>query len=241
MGKIESDSDEFKLPTGIARADFQRLELFPLFSGLSPNDLCKLLSTSSIRRYPDPTTLFLEGEPADRFFVVMDGKVKLFRLCEDGREAVISVISPGESFVEAAILDNDTFPVGAATISDARLLVVRTESLLRQINESPNLAINMLGVMARRMRGNVTLLHKLSVMSTAERLADFLIDLAETDNNKANITLPMNKSLIAAELGMQPETFSRALVKLKSVGVKNIGLDVMIEDMSALKAMVIRV
>lgn len=53
-----------------------------------------------------------------------------------------------------------------------------------------------------------------------ERLADFLIDLANTDNSKASITLPIDKSLIAAELGMQPETFSRALVKLKSVGVK---------------------
>lgn len=238
MGEIESNPDGFELRTGITQHDFRRLELLPLFSGLQPNDLRKLLSTSSIRRYPEHTTLFLEGEPADRFFVVMDGGVKLFRLCENGHEVVISMASPGESFAEAAVFDGQTFTNCAVSIADTRLLAVSAKSLLLQLKKSTDLAINMLGVMSRQLHGNFELLHKLSSMSTKERLADFLINLADTDNSKASITLPTEKHLIAAQLGMQPETFSRALAKLESVGVKSSGHDVMIEDMCALKAMV---
>ena len=212
MGQMTKNVDDFELRTGITRDDIRRLGQVHLFSGLIPDDLRKLLATSSIRRYPDHTTLFMEGDAADRFFIVMDGWVKLFRLSENGQEVVISVSSPGESFAEAAIFDNHTFPVSAVAITDVRLLVVSAECLIRELSENMNFTFNMLASMSRQMRRNVTKLHQ--------------------------ITLPLDKSLIAARLGMQPETFSRALAKLKTVGVQSVGHDVVIKDLDALRAMV---
>lgn len=238
MGQASRSLDDFELRTGITRDDIRRLGSVHLFSGLAPDDLRSLLETSSIRRYPDNTTLFMEGEDADRFYVVMDGWAKLFRLSENGQEVVISVSSPGESFAEAAIFDSSVFPVCASAITDVRLLVVGAESLMRQISENNQLAFNMLGSMSKQMRKNVTKLHQMCSMSSTERLADFLIGLTTAVNGTATITLPLDKSLIAARLGMQPETFSRALAKLKSVGVKSAGHDVVIEDMEALRALV---
>jgi CRP-like cAMP-binding protein len=69
-------------------------------------------------------------------------------------------------------------------------------------------------------------------------LADFLLSLSNSVNGTATITLPLDKSLIAARLGMQPETFSRALAKLKTVGVHSAGHDVVIKDLDALRAMI---
>lgn len=238
MGEASRNLDDFELRTGISRDDIRRLGQVSLFSGLGPDDLRNLLATSSIRRYPDNTILFMEGEVADRFYVVMDGWVKLFRLSENGQEVVISVSSPGESFAEAAIFDSHIFPVCASAITDVRLLVVGAESLLRQLSENNQLAFNMLGSMSRQMRRNVTKLHQMCSMSSTERLADFLIGLTDSKDTTASITLPLDKSLIAARLGMQPETFSRALAKLKSVGVKSVGHDVLIQDLDALRAMV---
>jgi len=238
MGQMTKDVSDFELRTGITRDDICRLGQVHLFSGLVPDDLRKLLATSSIRRYPDHTTLFMEGDPADRFFVVMDGWVKLFRLSENGQEVVISVSSPGESFAEAAIFDNNTFPVSAVAITDVRLLVVSAESLMRQLSENMDFTFNMLASMSRQMRRNVIKLHQMCSMSSTERLADFLIDLSNSHNGTARITLPLDKSLIAARLGMQPETFSRALAKLKTVGVQSVGHDVEIKDLNALRAMV---
>ena len=238
MGQMTKDVDDFELRTGITREDIRRLGQVHLFSGLVPDDLRKLLATSSIRRYPDHTTLFMEGDAADRFFIVMDGWVKLFRLSENGQEVVISVSSPGESFAEAAIFDSHIFPVSAVAITDVRLLVVSAESLMRQLSENMNFTFNMLASMSRQMRRNVTKLHQMCSMSSTERLADFLINLSNSHNGTARITLPLDKSLIAARLGMQPETFSRALAKLKSVGVQSVGHDVVIKDLDALRAMV---
>jgi len=238
MGQMTKDAGDFELRTGITREDIRRLGQVHLFSGLVPEDLRKLLVTSSIRRYPDHTTLFMEGDPADRFFVVMDGWVKLFRLSENGQEVVISVSSPGESFAEAAIFDSNTFPVSAVAITDVRLLVISAESLMRQLSENMDFTFNMLASMSRQMRRNVTKLHQMCSMSSTERLADFLIGLSNSHNGTARITLPLDKSLIAARLGMQPETFSRALAKLKTVGVQSVGHDVEIKDLNALRAMV---
>lgn len=234
MDESKCGLDDFELRTGISRDDIRRLGKVHLFSGLAPDDLRKLLATSSIRRYPDATTLFMEGDDADRFYIVMDGWVKLFRLSDNGQEVVISVSSPGESFAEAAIFDNNVFPVCASAITDVRLLVVGADSLLRQLSENTQFAFNMLGSMSRHLRRNVTKLHQMCSMSSTERLADFLLELSNAQGGAATLKLPLDKSLIAARLGMQPETFSRALAKLKKVGVESVGHDVVINDMGAL-------
>jgi len=235
MGEHERNRDAFTLRTGITPADLNVLSRVPLFAGLAPDDMRKLLASSSIRRYPDQTTLFVEGDPADRFFVVMDGWVKLYRLCEDGHEVVISVVSPGESFAEAAIFDSKTFPVNAVAITDTRLLVVGAEALLRELRDNMDFTFNMLGTLSRHLRGNITTLHQISAMSSTERLAGFLLGLCRVVEGEAKIRLPLDKSLIAARLGMQPETFSRALAKLKKEGVTNSGHDVIISDVASLR------
>ena len=235
MGEIERNRDAFTLRTGITPSDLNILSRVPMFAGLVPDDMRKLLASSSIRRYPDLTTLFLEGESADRFFVVMDGWAKLYRLCEDGHEVVISVVSPGESFAEAAIFDNKIYPVSAAAITDARLLVVGAEALLRELRDNMDFTFNMLGAMSRHLRCSITMLHQLSAMSSTERLAEFLLGLCRVREGEAKITLPLDKSLIAARLGMQPETFSRALAKLKKEGVSNSGHDVIIDNVATLR------
>ncbi len=143
-----------------------RLGKVPLFAGLAPTDLRKLLLSSSIRDYPNQTTLFAEGEDAQRFFILLDGWVKLSRLCEDGKEVVISVVSPGESFAEAAIFDSNIYPVNAMTISDARLLVISAQSMMYELRENMDLTFNMLASMSRQMRCNITALHQLSAMSS---------------------------------------------------------------------------
>ncbi|MCR4378126.1 MAG: Crp/Fnr family transcriptional regulator [Rhodospirillales bacterium] len=233
MGGREQEA--FTLRTGITPGDIRRLGKVPLFTGFIPDDLRKLLATSSIRHYPDQTTLFMEGEPAQRFFVVMEGWIKLYRLCEDGHEVVISVVSPGESFAEAAIFDNRVYPVSSMTITDTRLLVVSAEAMLRELHDNMSFTFNMLSSMSRHLRKSITLVHQLSALSSTERLADFLLSLCDAVQGEVCLTLPHDKSLIAARLGMQPETFSRALAKLKAAGVSNSGHDVVIQNIDALR------
>lgn len=221
--------------TGIRQAEMEVLRRLPLFSGLSPDGMRTLLQHATVRMYPANNILFLHGDPADQFFVLFDGWVKLFRETEDGKESVIAVVTKGESFAEAAIFDQTTFPVTAATVSQSRLMIIPASSFLGRIREDGGLALNILAAMSRRNRQLVRRLEQMTVRSSLERLAVFLLDLCGPQNGACEIHLPHDKSLVAARLGMQPETLSRSLAKLRNIGIETSADGMMIPDVVALR------
>lgn len=206
----------------------------PLFAGLPRDQLLLLLVDASVRLYPRGAVLFLQDEPATRFYVLFEGWVKLFRQTPDGQESVIAVFTRGESFAEAAMLEHGVFPVSAAVVEDARLLVIPAERFLARIRERGELALNILASMSRHLRRLVQQVEQLTVKSAAERLAGFLYRLCPKEPGPVVIRLPFDKSLVAGRLGMQPETLSRALARLRRIGVKTHGLEVTIPDVGTL-------
>jgi CRP-like cAMP-binding protein len=94
--------------------------------------------------------------------------------------------------------------------------------------------------MSLHLRRLVQQIEHLTVRSSTERLADFLVKLADNRNERAILRLPYDKGLIAARLGMQPETLSRALAKLRPLGVETKGSRVTIRDVDALRRHCVR-
>ena len=221
--------------TRLTPEEEQLLARLPLFHGMGPEAIATLLSGARIKFVPRSTVLFLQGEKAENFFVVFDGWVKLSRVTEDGDESVIGVFARGESFAEAAIFDKLDYPVNAVAAVDSRLLVIPAESFLGQLRHNPSYALNIMASMSRHLRQLVQQIEQLSVRSAAERLAGFLARLAPQEQGAAVVILPLEKSLIAGRLGMQPETFSRALAKLGKRGVRCRGNMVEIDDLKALR------
>lgn len=232
---IVTDVDKFSRRTGIQEEDFLMLRRLPVFSSVPVEKLYQLLSSSVVRRYTPGTILFLRGDLADHFYVLFDGWVKLFRETEDGHESVIHVIAAGESFAEAAIFDQSTFPVSGAAVSDVRLLSVPGGPFLKQIQEDGEIALNIMSAMARKNRQLVNKLEQLTVKSSTERVAMFLADMCHATDGGCEILLPHDKSLIAARLGMQPETLSRSLAKLRKIGVATKSEQVTVEDVNVLR------
>lgn len=229
------NADLFLRRTGITASDLPILRRLPIFSGLREDGLRALLQHSTVRSFPSNTILFLHGDPADRFFVLFDGWVKLFRETEDGKESVIAVVARGESFAEAAIFDQTTYPVIAATVTPSRLLTIPSATFLSGIKNDGNLALNILAAMSRRNRQLVQRLEQMTVRSSVERLAVFLMDLCDSAEEACEIHLPHDKSLIAARLGMQPETLSRSLAKLRALGIETHADGVTVPDINALR------
>lgn len=228
-------ADRFFRRTGLTAEDEALLARLPLFDGLSGSALRDLLADAWVQGFTRNASLFLQGDPAERFYVVLEGWVKLFRCTEQGEETVLAVFAAGESFAEAAIFDKAVYPVSATVVEDSRLVVIPSGPFLRQFQAHSEYALKMMAAMSRHLHRLVMQVERLTLRSSTERLAEYLVRLCPRQSGAVVVDLPMGKALIAGRLGMQPETLSRSLAKLRSLGVVSNGTQVSIADVAALK------
>lgn len=226
-----------------SRLSLVELELVrraPVFAGLSPPALAPLLEGALAKSFQRHAVLFLQGEPASRFFVVLEGWVRLYRQTPQGQEVTIAVFGRGDSFAEAVVLQMMPFPVSAQVVADSRLLVIPADSFMRHLRASTELCFKVMAAMTHRLRDLVFQLENVSSRSTVQRLASFILRLCDGQSGGCHIALPLDKNLIAARLGMQPETLSRGLAKLREAGVETDGHVLKVHDTAQLRRLVAR-
>jgi CRP-like cAMP-binding protein len=199
--------------------DWQIVRSTPLFGSIPQETTQSIIGNQAVRFYEKDTQLFQQGEVATGFFLILDGWVKLYRLTPDGGEAVVGVFKRGETFAEAAIFLGGRYPVSAEVVTPSRLLRFDGESLRRRIREQPDLALSMLASASYHLKALVEQIEKIKLLSAPQRAADFLVDLSPINEGSVTIELPYEKTLIANRLGMKPESLSRALAKLRPLGV----------------------
>ena len=179
-----------------------------------------ILSQTEIRTFDRGTTIFLQGEPAENVYIVLDGWVKLFRISQSGAEAVVAVFTKGQSFGEAAAFQNEVYPVAAEAVTDCRVMPVRAGLVLGMMKTHPELCTAMLASTFRHLHALVAQVEQLKAHTGSQRVAEFLLDLCPVEEGGCAVTLPYDKVLIAGRLGMKPESLSRSFARLKEVGVK---------------------
>lgn len=236
-GNATVDQEQFHRRTGISDEDMETIARASVFSSVTPSDLRKLLLDSAVQEFPRGALLFIHRDPAIRFYVVLDGWVKVFRETIDGRETVLHVFGTGESFAEAAIFKPDGYPANAAACVDSRVLGIPTASFKRFMAENPLISESFMASMTEKLRLLTRQVEQLTARSATERLAGFLLGLCHDDAATAVVRLPLEKAVIAARLGMQPETFSRSIYKLQTVGVRIEGNSISIPDIYALRCL----
>ncbi len=222
---------------GLSGEDVECLRAMPLFSGLTAQQLDALLADAAVRNYSRHSVLFVQGDVADRLFVVLDGWVRVMRTTREGGEITIHIFGRGESLAEAAILQLGRYPVTGEAVEASRLLVIPAAGFLARLRQDSDLCFNIMASLARRLHGFIQQLEQLSARSSTERLALMLVGLCPRQRGSCIVELPLDKTLIAARLGMQPETLSRCLARLRKVGVQTKGHRVIIEDVTRLRAL----
>jgi len=178
-----------------------------------------VLASARLRTIDRGATVFLQGERASAIYIVAEGWVKLYRIAPNGAEAVVGVFTKGSSFGEAVAFRHDTYPVSAEAVTDCSLIRIEADSLLRQIRESPEVAISILSATFVHLNSLVVQVEALKAQTGAQRIAEFLLELAPCPAGACEVTLPYDKVLIAGRLGMKPESLSRAFAKLRDYGV----------------------
>ncbi|MBX6422704.1 Crp/Fnr family transcriptional regulator [Thermosulfurimonas sp. F29] len=188
-----------------------------LFRGLPEQDLLRLAEIALPRRYGKGEVIFSAGEEARGFYLVAEGMVKIYRLSSRGRQQILHVFGPGEVFAEAALFSGSRYPAWAETLAPSVVLFFPRQSFLDLVRRRPELALNMLAVLSLRLRSLAALVDSLSLKEVPERLAAYLLYLAENHGPEFELEIP--KGELAALLGTVPETLSRVLSRLSEEGL----------------------
>lgn len=206
----------------------------PLLRTIPPQIVDTLLATAKVQEFSRGATIFLQGERAKAVYVVVEGWVKLYRISPNGSEAVVSVFTKGASFGEGVAFRNDNYPVTAEAATDCRLISIPVDTILNLIRTSPEIAIAILSSAFMHLHSLVAQVEQLKARTGAQRLAEFLLDLAPCKEGACEVTLPYDKALIAGRLGLKPESLSRAFAKLREHGVTVKLNRAIIDDVEAL-------
>ena len=226
------------MPIGVKDGDLTTIHETPLFNGIDETTFDVILDDAVVHELTRGETVFLQGDKADAFYVVLDGWIKLFRLTPAGEEAIVNVFTRGQSFAEAAAFTGGRFPVSSEAVTDCRLLYIPVTRLFEKIKDAPEVGLALLASTSRHLHVLVQQIEQLKAHTGAQRVAEFLVELCPPADGKCTIVLPYDKALIAGRLGMKPESLSRAFQRLRDYGVKVASNKAEITDVTQLRRLV---
>ena len=207
-----------------------------LFQGLPESELTQLATIVEERKYSRREPIFFEGDAATGFYMVGQGQVKVFKMSLDGREQILHVFGPGEPFGEVPVFHGQPFPANATALVSSSLLYCPRQAFVDLLGAHPSLAMNMLAVLAKRLRRFATQVEHLSLKEVPGRLASHLLYLSREQHAPQTVTLNIPKGQLASLLGTTPETLSRIFAKLADEGIIQVrGRHIDILDREALQ------
>lgn len=213
-----------------------------LFADMEPAALARVAATMHAVRLRHGEPLFSQGQPANRFFFVCEGQIKLFRLSPDGAEKIIEIIESGQTFAEAVMFmgTRGRYPVNAQAILDARLWAFDQEPFLNLLEESSEASFALLASLSRRLHMLVNQIDSLTLQNATYRLVMYLLEHVPRDVLQSpEVELITPKSAIASRLAIQPETFSRILARLRQDGLIEVqGNHIRMRDLQGLRDLV---
>jgi CRP/FNR family transcriptional regulator len=214
----------------------QVLTASELFGGLPPEHLDEIEKLAIRKEYKRGDSIFFEGDPGIGFYMVATGKVKIFKMSFTGKEQILHIFGPGEPFGEVPVFHDQPFPANATALEKTSLLFFPRKDFVERIHSMPSLVMSMLAVLSMRLRTFATQIENLSLKEVPERLAGYLLYLAEEQGNTEKVELQISKGQLASLLGTIPETLSRIFAKMSAEGLIRVeGKNISLLDLKGLK------
>ena len=197
----------------------KRIASIPLFEGLSAQQQEELSMIVADQVFRRGQSIFSEGDDAIGFYVVVTGRVKIFKLSLEGKEQILHIFGPGEPFGEVPVFTGQHFPANAEAMEESRIFFFARDSFVALIKKTPSIALNMLAVLSVRLRRFTHLIDDLSLKEVPGRLSAYLLYLSEQEKGASDLELTITKSQLASLLGTVPETLSRIFDKMSRLGL----------------------
>jgi CRP-like cAMP-binding protein len=213
-----------------------RLSEFYMFSELQPAQIQKLANGTRLIEIFRGTYLFNRGDKAHGFYLLLDGQVKLGVISPQGDEKIIGLIQPGQSFGEAVLFLERSFPIYAQATLDSKVLLITREAIFDILDNDVTVVRRMLAGISARNRQLVNDIESISLQNSTQRLIGYLLQISTDSVNPGRVHLPANKVTIASMLNITPETLSRIMLRLHNAGLIEVnGKEIIITNVDGLR------
>lgn len=191
-----------------------------LFNGLEESSVQNLVASGMIQTFKSGTLLVQQGDMPEYVYLIIEGALKTFRMNDEGGEATIRMLRPGDVCMEAVLFMGGTSPINVQTLGRTKLLLLPYKSVVAQVFENAQFAINLLQIVTKHYKNAMHQIDALNIKSPLQRVGYYLLlKHIEAGHDSTEFTLPFQKQVIANYLGMTPETFSRTLKQIKELGI----------------------
>ena len=213
----------------------QELQNVHIFAHLDNKQLSRVEQHAVKKTIQAGELLFVQGDAATHFYVVVQGQIKLFRASPGGGEKIIEVVSAGGTFGEALMFNEASqYPVGTQALTTSVVICIDSRDFLQMLRQSTDTLLLMLGDLTLRLRGLLREIDELSQYSSISRIAAYLLRIKPPEQN--DFTLPVTKQVLASRLSVTPETLSRMIKQLAQKQIISIfGSKISILDEEALE------
>ncbi len=193
----------------------------PLFDRLNDAALERIAAGVSEINAPSGTLIFRRGDVCRGLYIVITGQVTLALQAAQGSEKVVELVGRGGVFGESAVLLDRPYLLTAATLADTRLAQVSKATVLAELERTPRFTRAMMESLSRRLRYLIGALESCMLRSGTERVVGYLLNRVPPGAVDGNtiVTLPTKKGIIASQLNLTHEHFSRILRELFTEGL----------------------
>ena len=195
--------------------DIAFLKSIPYFEGLSPAELDSIKQVIFEKTVQRGDTIVFEGETAEALYFVGSGAVKMFKTSADGKEQILCLIRPGESFNDVPTLSGGDNLASAEAMSDVVLFGIKKSDISAILREHPQVALNVIQVLSQRVQHMVSLIEDLSFRQVTGRVARILIENIGDGNGSGH---RLTQQEMAAMAGTAREMVGRSLKSLEENG-----------------------
>lgn len=190
-----------------------------LFQGLPEHELSEIEKIAVEKKFGRGESIFFEGDEGNGFYIVIEGRVKIFKMSLQGKEQILHIFGEGEPFGEVPVFHGQPFPATAEALVATRVLFLPRRDFVKIVTQCPSIALNMLAMLSMRLRRFTSQIESLSLKEVPARLASYLLYLSEEQGTDDRVELEISKGQLASLLGTIPETLSRIFAKMSEEGL----------------------
>ena len=188
----------------------------PIFNHLTEGEMNEVFSKVTSTGYGKNEHLYMAGDPEQSLYVLHRGKIRIYRLTDDGKEQLIRVLQPGEFTGELSLFGTDRPHESYAEIMEkSQICEITKDDIYGLMKEYPDIGIKIIEKFSERLEAAEQQTTNISLLSSEERLLEYIRGHVDTDDY---VKLEMTKRDLSSYLSMQPETLTRLFKKLEAQG-----------------------